>query len=404
METIVIGGGASGLVCAIAAARLGKTVRILERMERIGSKLLATGNGRCNLMNAGQPLYPAGQAFADRVLAAYGADRQLDFWHSLGLRTREEEAGRVYPACAQASAVLDVLRFEIERLGIRVDTNTAVTDILPQKRGFTVLAGSKRYQAERVVLCGGGCAQPKLGSNGSLIRLARSMGYPTEQPQPVLTQAVTDKEPIIGLSGIRVKAIAQVMAGDACLYEEHGEVLFTDYGISGVCTMNCSSYLQPGMTVRLNLLPGLGFSTADALRAELMRRTADWPNESVQHLLTGLCVPRLAQALLKAAEISANRMIGQLQPKAVDHLVRVITAFDLCVQSLRGFDYAQVTRGGLLTESFDPGTMESRLHRGLYACGEVLNVDGLCGGHNLMFACASGLCAGTAIGQTGGEQ
>lgn len=397
-RVVIIGGGAAGMVCAIEAARRGARVTVLERMDRVGKKLLATGNGRCNLMNTGEPQYPRGEYFARKVLSKCGPEEQKHFWERLGLRLREESEGRVYPACGQASSVLDTLRLAMHVEGVEVRCGLHVRKIEGTKGNFTVHAGEDVFHADEVVVAGGGQAQPKLGSDGSAVKLLESLGHRVFPAQPVLTQVMCDTRPLQGLSGIRVKAEITVRRKDKVFYKENGEVLFADYGLSGVCMMNAAGFLQPGVTLTLNLLPGMGLASVQEAEEELLRRRDAWPFAAMESLLCGLCVPRLASALCKEAGISfKGNTVGRLTEREATRMAALMADFCVEVTGVKGFDQAQVTRGGAHVKEFDPETMESRLVPGLYAAGEALDVDGLCGGYNLMFAFGSGIIAGRSV-------
>ena len=313
MRVLILGGGAAGMAAAVEAAERGAQATVLERMDRVGKKLLATGNGRCNLMNRGEERYPGGAEFAREVLARCGARDQEAFWQRLGLRLREEDGGRVYPVSGQASTVLDALRLGMERAGVQIETGVQAEEIRREKGGFTVFAGDRRWHAQRVILAGGGCAQPKLGSDGSLWTLAEGLGHHLLRPRPALTQIVTDTAPIRGLSGIRVKAEVTALQHGKETHREAGEVLFADYGVSGVCVMNTARHVDKGGTLLLNLLPGMSFADEHEIREELWRRTDAWAHQPMEALLTGLCVPRLASALCRQAGIQwKDRRIGSL--------------------------------------------------------------------------------------------
>ncbi len=388
------------MAASIEAARRGAKVTLLEKMDRVGKKLLATGNGRCNLMNVCDGDYPGGHVMAHAVLNLCGVKEQIAFWHDIGLRLRVEDGGRVYPASGQASTVLDALRMELERLGVKIMTQTQVTDIRTERFGFSVDTGGISLYCDRVIVTTGGCAQPKLGSDGSLWPVLNRLGHALVTPRPALTQIVTETAPIRGLSGIRVKAEASVMRHGHVLHWESGEVLFADYGLSGVCVMQCARFAEKDSVLRLNLIHGLGLDTEDQAREELAWRRKCWANEPADRLLTGLCVSRLASCLCRAAGISCKeRLIGSLTNEELDALARVMCAFDLRVKGVKDFATAQVTAGGLDTRQFDPYTMASTTVPGLYAAGEVLDVDGTCGGFNLMFAFGSGLLAGKACAE-----
>lgn len=394
---LVIGGGAAGLSAAVAAASCGDSVVLLERMDRVGKKILATGNGRCNLMNTGEWRFPGGSRLAADVLERCGVAEQTRFWHHLGLRMRQEEGGRVYPASGMASTVLDTLRFALEGLGVEVVTGVQVTGLFKARHGWTVMAGEQKWKADRVIVAGGGCAQSKLGSDGSTWALLTGLGHHLVTPRPALTQIITDTSDIKGLSGIRARTTIRITRNGAEQYRESGELLFADYGVTGVCVMQCARYAEPGDLVHIDLVKALGFDNSDEFRQELMRRRKVWDNTRSQYeLLTGLCVPKLAQALFVAAGLSGIQRFtcGQLTNAAIDRLTVKAADFQLAVKGVKGFDSAQVTAGGIAADEFSCDTLESCHAPGVHAAGEVLDVDGDCGGFNLMFAFGSGILAG----------
>lgn len=398
-SVIVIGGGAAGMAAAVSAAMCGDQVIVLERMDRVGKKILATGNGRCNLMNSGALRFPGGGSFAERVLSVMSADAQRKFWQHLGLRLRQEDGGRVYPVSGAATTVLDTLRNAMRVLGVQVKTGMPVCGIRRGKRGWIVLAGEQQFSAERIIAAGGGCAQPKLGSDGSLWPVLTRLGHTLVPPRPTLTQIVTNTAPIRGLSGIRLRTDIRITRGEQLKYAESGELLFADYGVSGVCVMQCARYAEPGDTLHINLVKALGYETPDALHQELLRRRAAWRSAaemSPVEFLTGLCVPKVAQNLLRAAGIEhpQNDNLSAITDNVIHRIVRCAADFRLLITGVKGFDNAQVTAGGLDVDEFVADTLESRLHPGLHAAGEMLDVDGDCGGFNLMFAFGSGILAG----------
>lgn len=395
-RTVIVGGGPAGMSAAIAAARRGESVLLLERLDRVGKKLLATGNGRCNLMNRSAPAYPGGTAFARQVLASCGIQELEAFFHTLGLRLRTEDMGRVYPASGQAATVLDALRLELSRSGVELCPASPVSAITPSGRGFSLAVPEGNLHADRVIVAGGGRAQPKLGSDGSAYALLTGLGHRLRKPFPALTQIETDTAPLRGLSGIRVRTEAWITRGSQELHRTQGEALFADYGMSGVCIMQLARFAQGrGTQLHLNLLPALGMSSADELLCELRLRRKHWLFP-LDQLLTGLCVPRLGAALLRQAGIGPlSRPITSLRGEELHALASIVCDFALDVCGVKGFDSAQVSAGGIAWEDFIPETLASRLIPRLHAAGEVLDVDGDCGGYNLMFAFASGLLAGS---------
>ena len=394
---IIIGGGAAGLAAAIAAAECGDRVTLLERMDRVGKKILATGNGRCNLMNTGTRRFPGGTALADAVLDRCGVAEQTRFWQHIGLRMRQEEGGRVYPVSGMASTVLDALRFSADAIGVETITGVQVTGLFKARHGWTVMAGDEKWKADRVIVAGGGCAQPKLGSDGSTWPLLTSLGHHMVAEKPALTQIITDTAAIKGLGGVRVRTQVRITKADCEKYAESGELLFADYGVTGVCVMQCARYAEAGDTIHIDLVKAMGFDSADDFKQELHRRRKLWCNTRLQFdLLTGLCVPKLAQALFSAAGMTGvqRAYCGLLTPAGIDRLAAKAADFTLTIRGVKGFDSAQVTAGGIAAEEFDPKTMESLLAPGVHAAGEVIDVDGDCGGFNLMFAFGSGILSG----------
>ena len=395
MRTLVLGGGAAGMAAAIAAARCGEDVVLVEKCDRVGRKLLATGNGRCNLMNMGELCYPGGEAFAEHVLARCGAAQQRVFWEQIGLRLRQEDNGRVYPASGQAATVLDALRLALTLHGVEVRVNCAATALRRQGGGFVVQTSAGSINADRVIVTGGGKAQEKLGSDGSTYGLLTAMGHRLVTPFPALTQIVTDTTRLKGLSGVRIRTEASITQGKRELTRQTGEALFTDYGVSGVCVLQTARYAQEaGCVLHLSLLAAMGIADKAELFTELASRRDALEGQNADMLFTGLCVPRLALAVLHAAEVKPSLPIGALMDEALTRLTELCADFALPVLGVKGFDNAQVTAGGIATEDFDPATLESRLTPCLHAAGEVLDVDGDCGGFNLMFAFGSGLLAG----------
>ena len=392
---LVIGGGAAGMAAAITAARENTAARItiVERMDRVGKKILATGNGRCNLMNTGEPRFPGGSVLAEAVLARCGVAEQTRFWRQLGLRMRQEDGGRVYPVSGMASTVLDTLRFAAEALHVEIITGVQVTGLFKARHGWTIMAGENKWKADRVIVAGGGCAQPKLGSDGSAWALLTSLGHTMVEAKPALTQVITDTASIKGLSGIRVRTSVAVSREGCEVYRESGELLFADYGVTGVCVMQCARYVQPGDVLHIDLTRAMGFDSPAELREELQRRRVEWALRPGGELLTGLCVPKLSQTIMHAAGVNPPRC-GALSAKDIDRLVDMAADFRLNVRGVKGFESAQVTAGGIAAGEFHTDTMESMLAPGVHAAGEVLDVDGDCGGFNLMFAFGSGILAG----------
>ena len=372
-RVLIVGGGAGGLAAAVAAARAEAQVTILEKANRVGKKLLRTGNGRCNLSNL--RVSPAGYNcpdFVSPLLKTTDCAAVRDFFASLGLWTVADGEGRVYPRSDAAASVLDVLRLGCAAYGVREICSAEVTAVRRTKNGFAAdVREQGEFTADRVIIASGGGTA-----------LLRPLGHSLTPFSPVLCPLRTDTGPIRGLSGLRVKCRASLGRGSAVLTEESGELLFRDFGVSGILALDLSRYARRGDILSLDLMPEL---TTDELcrRLETQRSLARPEND----LLTGIFHRRVGEALIRAA--------GGTDSAA---LARSIKAFRLTVEGPGDVQNAQVTRGGAAVDGFDPLTLESRLHPGLYAAGEALDVDGRCGGYNLHWAFASGLAAGRSAG------
>ncbi len=400
-DVIVIGGGAAGLTAALSASGQGARALVLEAANRVGRKILASGNGRCNLANLGPGSYPGGGTFARSVLEKCPVIKVLDFFHGLGLVTVEEDGGRVYPGCGQAAAVLDVLRGAIERQGIETLCDTPVQRIQPIKWGLRVEAGGKNYDAPAVIAACGGMAGGKLGHDGSAYKLLTDLGHTLTPVKPALSPLIAEKSAIKGLSGLRVPAILTLcgQTGQPIGNPFQGEALFTDYGVSGVCAMELAR-LTVEEKERTGVWPVLYMDFAPMLALcpryyGALDETMRDPNRHLKRIRAFLeerahILPNDALLRGMVSRLLAERLKGRSLPE----LARGLAAFPVPLTGVRGLEYAQVTAGGIACGEFDPATLQSLLIPGLYAAGEILDVDGACGGFNLQFAFASGIVAG----------
>lgn len=397
----IIGGGASGMAAALAAAENEKTqVVLFERQARLGRKLQATGNGRCNLsnLNAMAGGYHGDEAdFAAAALNAFSAEQTLRWFRGLGLFTVAEESGRVYPYSDQANSVVDVLRFALEKENIRVELGFEVTKIRKKDDRFLVEGGERSVCCDRVIVACGGLAGTKLGGSMAGYQLLRSFGHKMTKLRPALVQLKCGWNGVAALKGVRANCRAQILRDGAIHSQSSGEIQFTEYGLSGPVIFEVSRdacYGRGEWVCKLDFLPDI---SENELRSELENRRNS--KLSVEELLTGILHNRLGRVLTKAAGISGNRSISNLSDEELAAVCRTVKAFEVGLTEPMGMDSAQVTAGGMVTAEFDPATMESRLVPGLYACGEVLDIDGDCGGFNLQWAWSSGRCAGLAAGK-----
>ncbi len=363
----VIGGGAAGLAVSVMLARKGIPVTLLERGQRLGRKLSATGNGQGNVTNANMG---AEYYFSDdkekvaRLLSRFGEGDTVAFLESMGGIFLPDARGRVYPAGRQASAVTDLFRRELDRLGVTVCLGTQVNS-LTYDGVFTLKWADGQMCADAVVLAAGGKAARNFGTDGSAYALAEGFGHTVTPLAPALVQLRCDPKEIRGLKGIRTDAKLTLMRGNSTIFETRGDVLFTESGLSGDAVFRASSYARKGDEVLLDFLPDVAGEkiAAVAERGGL------------------LCI--------------VNNGLGRMLAARGDE-VRLVKRFPLTVTGTLGFDYAQVTRGGIPLRETD-GSLMSIRQRGLYFAGEILNVDGVCGGYNLQWAFTSAFAVSEGI-------
>ena len=396
----IIGGGASGMAAALAAAENPDVqVILMERQARVGRKLQATGNGRCNLTNlhAGEGGYHGDDAaFADFALKTFGPEAALDWFRELGLFTVAEESGRVYPYSDQANSVVDVLRFALEKPNIEVKLGFEVEKIKKTSEGFRVEAKEGLVECDKLIIACGGLAGTKLGGTMSGYKLLRSLGHKCTKLRPTLVQLKSSWGGGASLKGVRANCHAQILHNGQLHSASTGELQFTEYGLSGPVIFEVSRDTCQGggeWVCRLDFMPHV---EENHLLEELLRRKQrDIP---ASELLTGILHNRLGRVLTQSAGINMNRFASETSDYDLKQLSCLVKSFDVVLTEPMGMDSAQVTAGGIVTKEFDEKTMESRINPGLYACGEVLDIDGDCGGYNLQWAWASGRLAGLHAG------
>ena len=398
MNVCVIGGGAAGMLAALTAAEGGHRVLLLERQSRVGRKLLATGNGRCNLSNyhVSPAHYHGGAGLCDFALSQFEVGATLQYFASLGLLTVSEASGRIYPMSNMAGSVLDVLRYALERPEIDLQTGQTVTAVRKTPEGFSVKTETDTFSAQRLILAAGGAAGSKVGGVMDGYRLAKSLGHHRTALYPSLVQLKTDPTYPRALKGVKAQCGISICRGSQVLARNSGEVLFTEYGVSGPAIFDLSRSVSAGgsdLTCLLNFFPD--WEETEVLHW-LCQRQAAMAEHEASTLLTGSCHTRLGQMICKSAGFTSQKTAG-LTRDDLGRIARQATRFALPITGTCGFDQAQVTAGGLDTSEFDPRTLQSRLVPGLYACGELLDVDGDCGGYNLQWAWSSGRLAGKLL-------
>ena len=397
----IIGAGASGMAAALAAAE-NKDVQVIlmERQARVGRKLSATGNGRCNLTNlhANEDGYHGeNPCFVHAALAHYDVKDTLNWFRSLGLYTVAEESGRVYPYSDQANSVVDVLRFALEKPNIQLLTGFEVKKVKKTDGGFQVESAEEVIFCDKLIIACGGLAGTRLGGSMSGYQLLRSFGHKCTKLRPTLVQLKSSWNGCGSLKGVRANCHVQILHDGQLHSESSGELQFTDYGLSGPVIFEVSRDACQGRgnwICRLDFLPDMEM---EILRAELLRRKST--NWNAEELLTGILHNRLGRILTQSVGIKCSRKIADLRDDEIDAVCGAVKNFEAALTETMGMDAAQVTAGGIQTAEFDDTTMQSRLVPGLYACGEVLDVDGDCGGYNLQWAWSSGRMAGLHAGR-----
>lgn len=407
-EIVIVGAGASGLMAAYAAARERKAqgrlggVLVVEGNPKPGKKLLATGNGRCNLTNldASVSHYHGDRDLAAPLLEAFPSSRVVEEFRSLGLLCRADEEGRVYPRSLQAAAVLQALRDGCQELGVELRCGGGVTGLLRKGQAFQIqLEGSQPLTASRLILACGGKASPKHSFSQGGYELAKQLGHQVTPLYPVLTGLKSPKKSLRSLKGMRVRCNASLLQEGTVLYREGGEVLFGESALSGICVFNLSAHLpQPvpqGVEVSLDLFPELSYRE---VLSYLERQAKDHPNRPGWELFAGALNLRVGEELAKEASIARETVFSQLSRQQLRKAAGLSKDWRFPVSGGGDWDSAQVTGGGVPLGEVDSLTLESKKCRGLYLTGELLNLHGDCGGYNLHWAWATGLAAGKAAG------
>ena len=397
----VIGGGASGMAAAIAAAQNPQNqVIVLERQSRVGKKLLSTGNGRCNLTNMHaleRGYHGEDTDFPLFALREMSPEKTLSWFRKLGLYTVCEPCGRVYPYSDQANSVVDVLRFALQKSNITLCTGYDVQKIRKDEKGFTIDNGETTVFCDRLIVACGGLAGTKLGGSMAGYKLLGKLGHKATRLRPALVQLKSVWKGVSALKGVRCNCAVQILKDKSVFSQSVGEIQFTDYGLSGPVIFEVSRDVCYGAGTWRAMLDFLPEMSGNALLEELLRRKeTELPAEE---LLTGVLHNRLGRVLTKAAGLRSDSLIKELSMQELEAVCANVKNFEIILDEPMGMDSAQVTAGGVYTRDFTPETMESKLVPGLYACGEVLDVDGDCGGYNLQWAWSSGYLAGVSAGK-----
>lgn len=401
MRVLIIGAGASGMMAALTAVRAGYEVVLFERQARVGRKLAATGNGRCNITNtAASAAHYHGEApgFVAPALEYMPVADTLALFRGIGLLTREEYGGRVYPLSNSANSVTDTLRFALEAEGVRLVPGDRVRALTRTQDGFAVSTESGAFATgDAAIVACGGLAGEKLGGGKDGYELLKSLGHSRTALYPALAQITTALEFPRSLKGVKADCAMTLLRGKTELAHSEGEALFADTGVSGPAAFDLTRTVATsgeGLTLSLDLLRDYSFGEVlDYLR----ERQNAAPQLTAGEAFIGAVPNRLARMLAKYAGVRQDAPVTSLDARALKAMANAAKRFELPVRGTEGFGTAQVTAGGIKTSEFDAATMRSRLVPGLYACGEVLDIDGDCGGFNLQWAWSSGALAGRLL-------
>ena len=403
-KILVVGGGAAGMMAAVTAARRGKNVLLLEKNEKLGKKLFITGKGRCNLTNSAEveELFNAvvsNPKFLYSSFYSFTNDQVISFFEGLGVKTKVERGGRVFPESDHSSDVIRALEQEMKRLGVRISLRTEVKEILTEDgraKGVRLSSG-RAIAADAVIVATGGISYPSTGSTGDGYRFARECGHKVTDLSPALVPMEVKEWYAKELMGLSLRNIGiRITDGKKKLYEEFGEMLFTHYGVTGPVILSASSIVgkklkEHPLTLHIDLKPAL---TEEQLDKRVLREFEANHNRQFKNAVDSLFPAKLKPVAIELSGIPEEKKVNEVTKEERLHFVRLIKDFSMTLTGLRGYHEAIITKGGVSVKEIDPGTMESKLVKGLYFAGEVLDLDAVTGGYNLQIAWSTGYLAG----------
>lgn len=400
-DVIIIGAGASGLMAAAAAASKGARVALLEHKDDIGKKILATGNGRCNFTNTDMSVnkFHGSKALIKNGLSQFNYSDTIRFFKELGIPAYDN-AGYIYPNSRQAASVVAAFRMELMRLHVDVKTGINITDIKPADdlTGYCIQTDKGSFKSKRLIIACGLTASPKLGSDGSLFQQIEALGHHIQKPLPALCGFSCDGLNFKKITGVRCDATVASVIDGQMTEQNTGELQLADYGISGIPVFQISSLMSRALDkgqrveVIIDFLPAFSDDELNGYIKDRSITTTD--NRSLNEMLNGLLNNKLLLELIHKSGVSPDKKGRLLTDDDCKSLTRSIKHTAVSVKKPRGAEFAQVCAGGICTKEIDVRTLESKIHPGLYFCGELLDVDGICGGYNLQWAWTSGYIAG----------
>ncbi len=398
-EWIIIGAGASGLCGAIVLARAGQRVVLLEQNSKVGKKILVSGNGKCNIDNkyiASNRFHSQNPDFIEDVLDGYDFEVVEKFFTSIGLELVEGKEGKMFPMSLQASSVVELLEYEAKRVGVNIICNCTVTSITKESDTFTLKTTQGTKECNKLLLASGSPAAPQLGGNDSGYAFAATIGHTLIPSYPSLVQLCSEESWVKGCAGVKVAGLAKLYANSKYITEKKGDLLFTNYGISGLAILDLSREVSTRLAeytyceLNLDLMPGL---SKEKLTNLLLNRINQKSEKPIGLWLQGVINKKLIHIILEQSKCKA-KVENDLNRKEIGKLVYTIKNLKLSINDTKGFKGAEVATGGINTTEVNPKTMESKLVPNLFFAGEILDVDGDRGGFNFHFAWVSGMRVG----------
>ena len=407
-NVIVVGGGAAGMMAAVFAARSGQNVQLLEKNEKLGKKLFITGKGRCNITNAAdiEDLFTAvisNPKFLYSGFYSFTNQQVIDFFEELGVKTKIERGERVFPVSDHSSDVIAAFSRELKSLGVSVSLHTEVKELLCEQDKVcgVLLTNGKKMKADAVIVATGGISYPSTGSTGDGYRFAKETGHRVTELLPSLVPMEVRQWYAKELQGLSLRNIEICITdGKKKLYEEFGELLFTHYGVTGPVILSASSVVgktlrKKELTLHIDLKPAL---SEEQLDKRILREFDANHNKQYKNSIDSLFPAKLKPVMIELSEIEPEKKVNEITKEERQRLVHLIKDFTMTLTGLRGYNEAIITKGGVSVKEIDPGTMESKIIKGLYFAGEVLDLDAVTGGYNLQIAWSTGYLAGINAG------
>lgn len=402
----VVGGGAAGMIAAIAAAENGHKVTLYEHNEKLGKKLFITGKGRCNVTNASDideifNNIVTNSKFLYSSIYTFSNDMVMDFFEKDGLKLKVERGNRVFPASDHSSDVIKVLEKRLKKSGVTVKLNTNVERLLWDDSGIKgIVAENKDIMADAVIMATGGLSYKSTGSDGSGFKMVTGAGHSTSEFSPALVPITIEEDYPKEMQGVSLKNIeVEILNGKKKIYSAFGEMLFTHFGVTGPVILSASSkiikHLKNGnLTLKIDLKPAL---TEEQLDTRILRDFKENINRDFKNSLDGLLPKKMIEPIIRYSGIPFDKKVNAITREERRNLVKAFKEFTMTINGIRGYDEAIITHGGVTVKEINPATMESKLIKGLYFAGEMIDVDALTGGYNLQIAWSTGYLAGTSV-------